>query len=313
MSRTDRWSARIALLGVALLALSACQLSGSRTTLPAVEARSDAARAPGRVRIATYNTWLLPVASMELGTRREQMPQALAALDLDILCLQEVWQASDRESLAAALAPHFPHAAASTGGLLILSRWPVVSRAFEKLPAGAGLGLVEQIAGKGILEAVVRTPTGTLRILNTHLALANGPVAKAAWREQLDHLLAYAAGRREIPVVIAGDLNIRTVDNLKPSPAYRLLTEQYKLNDADPHRVSPEGHLAERDHTRVGWPRNSGLLYHWAPDVILYWGAPHLGVSRIGSGRALETPTTALSDHNLVWAELQLHPRASAR
>lgn len=298
------------LLAVFLLAGTACVPFQSRTELTSVAPRPSAkpAEAVRRIRVGSYNTWLLPIASMELDTRRAKMPDALAALQLDILCLQEVWLEPDRTALAAALAPVLPHAAASSGGLLTLSRWPIRTRHFEKLPASAGLGVVEQLAGKGILDAVVATPWGDVRVINSHLALANGPVAKAARQEQLIHLLDYVAERRDVPVIIGADLNVRSVDGGAASADYRTITEKYGLRDGDPPGRTPEGHLVERAHTRVGWPRHGGMLYHWAPDVILYNGASQLGVSRSASGRALDTPETALSDHNLMWAELLLHP-----
>ena len=49
--------------------------------------------------------------------RREVIPGALAALDSDVVCLQEVWTQADKDAITAALAGTFPHAVSFTHDL----------------------------------------------------------------------------------------------------------------------------------------------------------------------------------------------------
>jgi endonuclease/exonuclease/phosphatase family metal-dependent hydrolase len=236
-----------------------------------------AEEAPREWRLVSYNAWGVPL-SQELERRWQRLPAALAALEPDVICLQEVWLPSQHEALAAGFKDRYHVARAAGGGLFLASRFPLRDESFTPFPAFEGLSIVERIARKGWLEAVVEAPGGPVRVVTTHLAL-EGPR-----HLQLDVLLAHLEGRRDLPLVLAGDLNTAASD-----PTFARLTAQ--------GFVDPRGGAIEPP-TRVGWPRRGGAG-GWSPDHVLLRG---LRAARFRL--ALDTPESALSDHNLLAVDL---------
>jgi endonuclease/exonuclease/phosphatase family metal-dependent hydrolase len=236
-------------------------------------------------RLVSYNVWGIPF-SKEAARRSKELPAALLALEPDVICLQEVWLAGQREELRAALAGRFQVASASGGGLFLASRFPIVEVAFTPFPVFEGLSVVERLARKGWLDAVLDLPHGRMRVVTTHLAL-EGPR-----HLQLGVLLEHLRARRDLPLVLAGDLNTAASD---PSWA-RLPAEG--LIDVRPLRRRGDGTIEEGPPTRVGWPRTKAPR-GWSPDHVLVRGFRALRFRL-----ALDTPESALSDHNLLLVDL---------
>ena len=276
----------LTVLMLALLAAPGCGRSGISG---GPSASADAARRP--LGVVTCNVWGLPVAAA-LTERLARLPAALRALDADVVCLQEVWTASQRADLAAGLAPALTVAPVHGGGLLLAARGVIREARFRPFPAFPGLSLVERIAGKGWIEAIVETRRGTIRVVTTHLA-HRGPQAA-----QLDHLLAHLPVDDGLPLVLAGDFNLAPDD--EALAALRALG----LADARPPRRREDGTWDVGPPTRVGWPRTEAHPSRgWCPDHI------HVrGLMCVEAGLALDTPATALSDHNAVWALLDPRP-----
>jgi endonuclease/exonuclease/phosphatase family metal-dependent hydrolase len=241
------------------------------------EPETTAQPAARRWRLASLNAWGVPF-SRAIEERMGRLPAALVALEPDVVCLQEVWLAADRERVAAGLGAGWRVAPASGGGLLLAARHPIAEDLFTPFPAFEGLSVVERMARKGWLEAVVDLPAGRVRVVTTHLAF-DGPR-----HLQLEVLAKALAARTDLPTVLAGDLNLRASE----PPVTTLLGAPWR--DA-----RPEGDLAP---TRVGWPR-TGRPGGWAPDHVRVRG---LRVLRFAL--ALDAPETALSDHNLLLVDL---------
>ena len=171
------------------------------------------------VRVLTYN--------IHAGKDAEQRPNIaeVAALidasDADIVMLQEV----DRRTTRAGGADHFAELEQLTGmhaafgksldyqggdyGIAVLSRWPIdsattVSLKVEPPQERSGVSHEPRVG----LHVVVRAPSGSLHVLNTHID-AGGPGTYR--RQEVIGLLARIrnAVPAGVPLVFGGDLNAR--------------------------------------------------------------------------------------------------------
>lgn len=64
---------------------------------------------PTEVRVDTFNVALAGAFIPFEDARRQPLNEALANLDSDIVCLQEVWEADDKAAIEAAVRENFPH------------------------------------------------------------------------------------------------------------------------------------------------------------------------------------------------------------
>lgn len=165
----------------------------------------------------------LPVPLPGLRRRLSALGKAIVESEADVACLQEVWRwrhipllRHEEGSWSHAVA--VPHPYAPKGGLVTLSRLPVVDteyHVFQERGSVASLHATERHQAKGVLKTVVRLADQEVVILNTHLA-ANytatwsytNPYAKVE-RRQLRELAEIV---RDIPsdtlVVVSGDFNV---------------------------------------------------------------------------------------------------------
>ena len=277
------------------------------TALLVPGARADVRPEPRRInlRVGCFNAWLIPIVATDRSARLKRMPAALRALAMDVLCLQEVWTAGDQRTLSKALAKEFPHALRGGGGLMILSRYPIVERAWVRFPHYKGLPLQEQLARKGLLEAVVRTPVGRVRVVTSHLALAFG--ADNPRSKQLAFLLRRLAKQRDLPLVLAADLNTWPVRDGQLTPDYLALVRA-GLTDAKPPRRGADGRYDPGTPTRIGWPRprlkpTRGYYY---PDHVFFRSTSVQPLALRRFQLTLDEAATALSDHNLLLSDFAL-------
>jgi len=243
---------------------------------------------PAPVRLVSLNAWGVPTAEA-LAQRFEALPAALLRFEPDLICLQEIWMPKQREDLALAFGEGWQVAEPRRGGLLLASRFPIREASFTAFTATEGLSFVERIAGKGWLDAVVDAPWGRLRVVTTHLA-HQGP------REaQLAELLAAIESRRDLPLVLAGDFNLRGTD-----PALLRAAEK-DLVDTHPPTEEAGGALTDGPPSRIGWPRPvRPARGGWRPDRIFV-----RALRLVEEGMGMDTQETALSDHNLLWVVLE--------
>ena len=251
--------------------------------------------APG-LRVVSYNAWGVPLSSA-LGKRFRELPTAIVGFEPDIVCLQEVWGSSFRKKLVLGLGHGFHVAKSTGGGLMVASRFPIVAEKFTAFPDFEGLALEERIARKGLLEIVLDTPRGPLRVATTHLAL-RGPRAR-----QLEFLLERLDGLRDMPLIFTGDLNTPPVfgGGMLSVGYARCLAEGFI--DCNPPKKDANGILVEGPPTRVGWPRPRPGR-GWRPDYVFYRpnGEP---LRHLRFRMELNDPETALSDHNLLLVDFE--------
>ncbi|TNF38106.1 MAG: hypothetical protein EP329_01425 [Deltaproteobacteria bacterium] len=287
-------------LHLALLALLAAPIAcGEPAAAPAAPAVDRLS-----LRLSSYNAWLLPLASQDLGDRVDRMPAALDALAPDVLCLQEAWLPFQRDALESGLEHRLPYATYGGGGLALLSRFPIAEERYHPFEDDEALSMVERLGNKGVFEVVLDTPGGPLRVLDSHLALDRS--GGGGHGRQVAQLRAHMAARPELPTVVCADLNMRATRDGALVPAYASLLAAGYADTIPPMRKA-DGRYLPRPTTRVGWPRATRRGRGWSPDfVFVRGGASGAGLRATAAAIALDDAATALSDHNLLQVDLVL-------
>ncbi len=207
-----------------------------------------------------------------------------------------------REKLIDGLAPDYVAGRSDGGGLLVLSKLPILSERFTPFPPSSDLMLPEWLARKGMLEVVVATPAGPVRIVTGHLALAFGEENPRT--RQLHFLLDRLEDRRDLPLILAADLNTPSAWRGRLFPDYQAILDR-GFSDTKPPTQLENGRWDPGPPTRVGWPRGTARRgYH--PDQLLVRDGTSGAVRILGSRITMDSPRTALSDHNLVLADLEI-------
>ena len=244
-------------------------------------------------------------ATKEFADRMQRLPGALLSLRPDVVCLQEVWMRAVRRRLIDSFGPTYEATTGHKGGLLILSRFPIERSRFERFTQLDGLPLVNRLAGKGYHVAWLKTPLGPLVVINSHLSLP-GLGAKHN-RSQMEELLASAGSISETPVILGADLNLPT---LVGGPLFGPEYGRWRMagfQDANPPRRTPEGGYEHGSPTRVGWPRPPTFqVSRWSPDYVFFRSGKAAALSLVEFSLEFQRPETALSDHNLLRADLLL-------
>lgn len=215
------------------------------------------------MRIVTWNLWWRHGPWQQ---RRPAIADTLAALAPDVCGLQEVWGGPDG-NLAAELAErlgmhwcwaslpvgahhHAEHGSDIRIGNAVLSRWPIVARAEQPLPAAPGGE--QRVAVHARLEA----PGGALPFFTTHLThLPHGSAQRVA---QVRALAGFIAAHRDgaaYPPVVTGDLNAEP-----DSDEVRLLCGSATAPAAPGLVLLDAWRYADRGDPGYTWDRRNGHL-----------------------------------------------------
>jgi endonuclease/exonuclease/phosphatase family metal-dependent hydrolase len=158
--------------------------------------------------VVTYNIWGLPSPLLRHGERFEDLPEAINALDADVVLVQEAFTSKAQALTHLSKFPYFAWGPKArflhfSSGLLILSRYPIDETARITYSRCGGF---DCFANKGALYARIQVPgAGPVSVFNTHLN-ANG--YEAARVSQAAHLLRFVqAYARGLPTVVGGDFN----------------------------------------------------------------------------------------------------------
>ena len=254
---------------------------------------SDTAYGPltsGRLRVLTWNLW------WRHGPWEERLPAivaAIAELDPDVACLQEVWvDEATGESPAAMIADRlggFSVAASSriaidgvAFGNAVVSRWPISRSEVLDLPAPP---TSEEL--RTCLRADVATPGGEVQVFTTHLN----------WRFDESHIrqdqvraicgFVAASPDRTYPPVLCGDFNavpdsdeVRMLTGRMAVPAARLVFHDawevagdpgdrgITWSNANPYAcldLEPDRRI---DYVFVGWPKDGGRGHVASCEVV---------------------------------------------
>lgn len=261
------------------------------------------------IRVASYNAWLLPLASADLVRRAIQIGPAIRELEPDLVCLQEAWYSPATDAIRVSLRGRLPHHVVAGGGLATISRWPILWSEFVPFDEHPELSIVERFAKKGWLLTIVGTPLGPIQVVNTHLVWegrrASGHKQERAHWAQVTALNEALRHRDTLPTILCGDLNHRAIEGETPTGEFA----QWLANGfVDTAQQTPaDGRWSPRARTRVGYPRGPTTPPRGGdPDYILVRSGKTLTLSAKAFRQALDTPETALSDHNLLLTDLLL-------
>jgi endonuclease/exonuclease/phosphatase family metal-dependent hydrolase len=242
------------------------------------------------VRLLTFNT----LFRGDVRPRLRLLGPRLEQGGYDVVCLQEVMYRRNA-NLIRALAPGLRHPAYTgsvllKGGLVVLSRWPIVAREFTPYPR-AGPARPEFLMRKGALITTIATGGGEVVVVNTHLSARLDDRFTAVLRSEFDHLAArLAAFDPATPLVVAGDLNVSRTSALLTGFLTATGLRDVLAGDTRPtYRPAPD------------WPSPTAL------DHVLVRAVPRAGARlrfqeevRLDDGRPAH-----LSDHYAVEADLR--------
>lgn len=229
------------------------------------------------LRVVTWNLWWRFGPWEE---RQAAIAATLAAVDADVVCLQEVWTEEGGADQASVLADRLGSHAATTPprfydgvsfGNAILSRWPVAEVDVTSLPRADG-----QPGHRMALLAAIDSPFGRVPVVTTHLDWQYD--ASEVRHAQTDALAAFVAEHRGdddtgFPPVLTGDLNavpgsdeVRALTGLAPpTVAGSIFTDAWEAagdgspghtwSSRNPYLVDASWPQRRLDYVLVGWPR----------------------------------------------------------
>lgn len=269
------------------------------------------------------NVWALPVPLP--GARNRQRFQRLlpgiARMDAEVVALQEVFDVGLRERMVAELGGSYHYTADAighrrflgvgradrTGGLLTLTRYPIMASIFKphRLPAEART--TERLAAKGMQLVRVVVPGGSFVFGNLHLH-AGGSARDARVRAT-----QYAAIREALVdfagdslVILAGDFNVH--QHVRPAGLQG--GEIAQITSLGLVDALADGHAGRitysRRHNRFARLWYSAARRDERYDYILYKPGTGWRV-RVSRGQVVFTdPEDVVSDHYGVLADLEI-------
>lgn len=237
------------------------------------------------VRVVTWNLW------WRFGPWEARLPAiraTLAAIDADVVCLQEVWddgQRSQAAELGDALGLHAAYDAhldldRVRFGNAVLSRWPITGTEARDLPAPPGLD-----ERRRVMRADVDGPRGPVQVFCTHL---NWRFDQSAVRqEQVRAVCAFVreSPQRSFPAVLCGDLNappdsdeIRMLTGRAAVPEPGLVFQDawevagdgpgLTWSNANPYARLDLEPARRIDYVLVGWPKRGGRGHAVRAEVV---------------------------------------------
>ncbi len=160
------------------------------------------------IRVVTLNSWK---DEGDWPARMAAIAAGLAALQADIICLQEVYVGGGRDTgqwLAAALGRHCTHLAARDklrGGIPSSSGVAILSRVAPSGSVAVDLPTTPDDGGRKALIANIDTVHGPVAVASLHLSHLRSPDAGPLRAAQLAALVA--AADANMPLILAGDFN----------------------------------------------------------------------------------------------------------
>jgi len=265
-------------------------------------------------RIATLNTWGLPRPfSNHPAERLRSIGARLGSLSLDAIAFQEVWTAGARRRLQragrdAGLRHGWgPDASVGGSGLLVLSRWPILSsrlRAYSLRGHPEALNHGDYYGHKGYAWLRLDTPAGPLSLIDTHLHARYASDARHEYVPQrVGQIVELALGTRRVtdPLITAGDFNF-TDQHVE----HRLLTDLTGLRDVARELGNAQPTVTRRNPLRSSHKPDRRIDYVFARD------GDHAHVLAKSVERIFDEPPPpplrGYSDHAGVLAELEIQP-----
>lgn len=203
-----------------------------------------------RLTVATLNTRGLPLKGTRISERFAAIGAELNSSDVDVVCLQEVFDHYHLRLLRSRM-PSFPHVAyrqspaGPRGGLVTLSRQPLSDTAYTRLPRPSRHSNLPARARLNALHSgmlTVRLTDSRVSVLNVHpTANTDGDWSEHNRFRQLQSTqlaaLADLVDADNSPSVVCGDFNVARISTL-----HQTLHQQTGLRDAFNGQCPPTFH-----------------------------------------------------------------------
>jgi endonuclease/exonuclease/phosphatase family metal-dependent hydrolase len=256
-----------------------------------------------QLKIISYNIWDLPLWFVKNRKKRiEDVVKYLISSGADIICIQESWHLGTRKEVLykSFSEAGYQHASGrdmpmvyGNSGLVTFSKFPIRSKHFSKFPFMFG-AFVELFTGRGILETIIETPAGLLRVFNTHLHMPDAYHDRSIRLRQIRSAFDFIKSREDVPSIIAGDFN---EDQIWNAPDFMTFFDQLRFRF--PLFGKPESHAPtyrpENPYVDM-WPNNPDRPKRF--DYIFVNGIEKLGLKEISHQPLYLDPI--LSDHDPV-------------
>jgi endonuclease/exonuclease/phosphatase family metal-dependent hydrolase len=261
------------------------------------------------LRVGTLNVWALPVVARRVEERLRAIVARAAALDLDLLALQEVWTPRAESVLieagaAAGYRSLWP-SGRGAGGLMALSRLEATSVEFTEFAVG---GLPQRVqhadyyGQKGYVLAQLSLGNETVALLVTHLhARYAAPGERDEYlgirASQIAELIGRVSGLR-CPIVAVGDFNVR-----EGEPEYECLLGLTGLVDTAAFVNARQATVvAANPYVGAGHHGDERIDYVFVNEIV----------KPVAVGRDFDEPPGRYSDHAGVVATIELPDRQAA-
>lgn len=211
----ERGIKAVSVLAAALIVLAVC---------PAVSAEVEP-----KLTVLTFNIWGITGAKARV-IRAEAIGRRIAALDPDIVAIEEAFEKRHRKVLFESLAKGGYEFADSRyfrklygSGVLFISKYPIESALFEPYRVNAAFYDIERLGGKGIAHLRLATPWGPLDFFHTHALARMTPVFdnegnyipgdpkhidRLLQMYQIDRFVRGQKNPRARSIIAAGDFNV---------------------------------------------------------------------------------------------------------
>ncbi len=213
--------------------------------------------------ILTLNTWGLPfeLEGHDHETRFPKIIDAVNTAAADILCLQEIFNKSLRNRIKKEISKDYIYEVDLDcdrralgllkldchGGLITLSKYPVLEEEFILFPKSKNRNIIEKVGAKGFLMTKLLLPNNSkLAVINTHLRSQINEKAKEDRTDQIHFIRDYIDDnlRENVDnIILTGDLNMNHPaakeinTNISSLENYYLLTES--MNFINPSVEDP--------------------------------------------------------------------------
>ncbi len=195
--------------------------------------------------ILVYNCYLLPYP-IDSGQKIRAGLMADRLGDHDVLVLCELFDLGLREQVLEGLRPRYPHVTEvlghegrmfNNGGVALVSRWPLQAEERRFFGESRCTGL-DCFAEKGVVCATVDKDGLRCHVYGTHTQAGDRPAADRMRQAQFSlirQMIAERAAPADEPVIVAGDLN---VDSLDRAGEYRQMLEILETDTSLPPGIA---------------------------------------------------------------------------
>lgn len=274
--------------------------------------------------ILTLNTWGLPVwyGKSTSAKRYEKLTDELFATHADIVCLQETFNPKIRKYIALLLEKKFNSLTDHTcnrysnkiikldcfGGLMTLSKYPIIKETFYPFPVNNNYTLIEEIGRKGFLVSTLMIDGQYINVINTHLFSGDNTNAEEQRLKQtqfMDSIIVNTPEYNCFPMVLAGDMNFQHPSStnintlLKKSNVFTFVNETAQWQEGESDFVDSDFTYDHKYNLFASKKEKRQKLDY------IFWKNLTKNIKPI-HGKVLFTESNSVSDHNGYMYEFSL-------